>query len=167
MITNKISVLLFCSAIHAMSYADEGKVKDYQQAVDYVNSELLGLGGGLEVENESLQLTLPEKISFDFNGDAVRQQNTVLALAAFIRVLPNSIFIRVTGHSDAVGNSAYNSDLGMKRAGRVMVQLVEAGVDPGRIIIKTKGESQPVVDTVTSREINRRVEIELISRPVS
>jgi len=69
--------------------------------------------------------------------------------------------VLVEGHTDSVGNDAYNEKLSGQRAGSVWKYLVEKGIDSSRIQAKGLGESQPIAsnDTAEGRAKNRRVEI--------
>ncbi|MDO4232665.1 MAG: OmpA family protein, partial [Lautropia sp.] len=68
------------------------------------------------------------------------------------------------GHTDSVGNDAYNQRLSVRRAEAVKAYLVSKGVDPARVYTEGKGETQPVADNKTrdGRAQNRRVEIEVV-----
>ena len=69
--------------------------------------------------------------------------------------------VLVEGHTDSVGNDAYNEKLSGQRAGSVWKYLVSNGIDSSRIQAKGLGESQPIAsnDTPEGRAKNRRVEI--------
>jgi len=156
------SIALLASKL-AYSAGAEGLSQAYS-AIDKLNSSLSEYGGSLVVGQESIELILHEKISFEFAEDSFTQAETVKALAEFIKVMPEGIFVRVTGHTDSVGKAVDNQDLGLRRASRVMFQLVESGVSPSRIIVGSKGEQDQLVESKGSKLANRRVEIELISR---
>ena len=65
------------------------------------------------------------------------------------------------GHADRAGPDPYNRSLSLRRAEIVGQELIELGIDPGRITITAYGESRPRVTTPDGmREPrNRRVEI--------
>jgi OOP family OmpA-OmpF porin len=69
--------------------------------------------------------------------------------------------INVVGHTDRAGPQSYNQKLAMRRANAVMEALVSRGVDPGKIRVESRGESDPIVETADDiREpANRRVSI--------
>lgn len=157
------SICLLASSLAYSAGGDRGLSQAYG-AIDKLNGNLSEYGGGLVVGQESMELILPEKITFEFAEDSFAQADTVKALAEFIKVMPQEIFVRVTGHTDSVGLEDDNRDLGLRRASRVMFQLVEAGVSPSRIIVGSKGEQDQLVASNDSKKANRRVEIELISR---
>jgi len=69
-----------------------------------------------------------------------------------------------TGHTDSIGTEQYNQGLSERRANSVKEYLVSKGVDPNRIYVEGKGETQPVASNATreGRAQNRRVEIEIV-----
>lgn len=69
--------------------------------------------------------------------------------------------VRCEGHTDSVGNDAYNQALGQRRADAVRDYLVAQGIDAGRIATDSFGETRPAADNATAegRAQNRRVEI--------
>jgi Sulfatase/OmpA family len=69
--------------------------------------------------------------------------------------------LRIAGHTDAIGNSAYNEVLSMNRANAIKQALVDRGIDPARLETLGMGEKQPVGsnDTPEGQALNRRVEL--------
>jgi outer membrane protein OmpA-like peptidoglycan-associated protein len=69
--------------------------------------------------------------------------------------------ISVVGHSDTLGDKAYNRSLSMRRATAVKQRLVQKGIDEGLIDITSHGEENPLVKTAdnVSNPKNRRVEV--------
>jgi len=69
--------------------------------------------------------------------------------------------VEVVGHTDTVGDKAYNQQLSLKRAAAIREQLVHDGLDPQSISIAGRGQLDPIVPTVdqTSEPRNRTVEI--------
>jgi OOP family OmpA-OmpF porin len=72
--------------------------------------------------------------------------------------------IIAVGHTDAVGDDAYNQKLSIARAESVKAFLVTAGVEKNRVYTEGKGEKSPVADNKTAegRAKNRRVEVEVV-----
>jgi outer membrane protein OmpA-like peptidoglycan-associated protein len=69
------------------------------------------------------------------------------------------------GHSDSGGSAAYNRHLSLRRAEAVRRYLIERGVEPSRLDVEGRGESQPVAtnDTEEERAQNRRVELKVVA----
>ena len=72
--------------------------------------------------------------------------------------------IEVQGHTDSVGDAAYNLALSEKRARAVMNHLIGEGINAKRIRAKGLGETRPTAsnDTAEGRAQNRRVELKPI-----
>ena len=72
--------------------------------------------------------------------------------------------IIAVGHTDTVGNAAYNQKLSIARAEAVKKFLTGKGVETNRVYTEGKGFSQPVADNKTAegRAKNRRVEVEVV-----
>jgi outer membrane protein OmpA-like peptidoglycan-associated protein len=71
--------------------------------------------------------------------------------------------LTVTGHTDLVGSIDYNYNLGLKRALTVEKYLEDQGVNASRMVVSSKGETEPAADYITQegRAKNRRTEISL------
>ncbi|MBL7826351.1 MAG: OmpA family protein [Saprospiraceae bacterium] len=69
--------------------------------------------------------------------------------------------VRITGHTDFVGEPKENYNFGLRRANSIRDILVKKGVSPKQIICKSSGDTRPVAtnDTPYGRYLNRRVEI--------
>jgi OOP family OmpA-OmpF porin len=72
--------------------------------------------------------------------------------------------IIAVGHTDSVGDDAYNQKLSIARAEAVKKFLTEKGVEKNRVYTEGKGEKSPVADNKTNegRAKNRRVEVEVV-----
>ncbi len=95
-------------------------------------------------------------------------QRSIDKLAQFLSENPERQVI-VEGHTDAVGNDAYNLTLSQQRADAVKAALIIRGVAPGRIISRGYGEAYPVASNATDsgRQQNRRVEVIVLNAGVS
>jgi outer membrane protein OmpA-like peptidoglycan-associated protein len=105
-------------------------------------------------------------IYFEFNDAKFKpdQQtdNSVIAFKAWLDKYPASM-LSVTGHSDLVGTPEYNKDLGLKRARIVAEYLESRGIAGSKMIIESKGETEPAADYLTEdgRAKNRRTQISI------
>lgn len=84
-------------------------------------------------------------------------------VVAYLRKSPK-LKIQINGHTDNVGEAAYNKVLSEKRAGAVRDYLLKAGIAKEHVSIKGYGEERPLVsndDELEGRELNRRTEIEV------
>ena len=79
------------------------------------------------------------------------------------------IRIRIIGHTDDVGTVAYNQRLSEGRSASVKQEMVKRGIDAARIETAGHGELDPIVanDSDEHRQMNRRVEVEILSGNVS
>jgi len=81
-------------------------------------------------------------------------------------LLSRASYIEVVGHTDDVGDNAYNMNLSMMRAKAVKSLLVELGLNPHKIVAVGVGKNYPIADNNTpeGRAENRRVEILVLGR---
>ena len=123
------------------------------------NISVTNMGGYLVVNmpQDLLFATDSANLSGNLVGD-------LRAVANSLMKYPNSN-IEVIGHTDNVGEAAYNQDLSQRRAVAVAEVLRNSGVPSGRIATYGRGEDAPVATNQTEygRAQNRRVEI--IIRP--
>jgi outer membrane protein OmpA-like peptidoglycan-associated protein len=88
-------------------------------------------------------------------------------VTAILRDNP-SMKIEVQGHTDNVGDAAYNQKLSQARSEAVRKYLTSHGIAPDRLTAKGFGATQPIVPNSTegNRALNRRVQfIRTESRP--
>jgi OOP family OmpA-OmpF porin len=95
-------------------------------------------------------------------GRAILEKNR----EASRELLSRASYIEVVGHTDDVGDDAYNQDLSEQRARAVRDYLVSAGVDSSKIVTVGMGESLPVASNTTDegRAENRRVDVLVLGR---
>jgi len=81
-------------------------------------------------------------------------------------MLSRATYIEVIGHTDDVGDEAYNMDLSEQRAESVRNYLIGAGVDGSKMVTVGAGESMPIASNKTEegRAENRRVEVMVLGR---
>ncbi|MCZ2477691.1 OmpA family protein [Aquirufa antheringensis] len=75
-----------------------------------------------------------------------------------------NLVIEISGHTDNTGSDEINNKLSLERANAVKENLLKGGIDQARIKTKGYGKSKPKADNATEegRQINRRVEIEIL-----
>lgn len=76
-----------------------------------------------------------------------------------------NVYLEIQGHTDAVGDEAYNEQLGQDRAEAVRRFLSRDGIALNRMATISYGEGEPVAsnDTEEGRAQNRRVAIVVLS----
>lgn len=82
-----------------------------------------------------------------------------------IRQFPTSK-LRISGHTDSIGDENINRPLSQKRADNIAKFLIEVGnIDASNISIKGYGESRPVAtnETKEGRTLNRRIEVLIVN----
>ncbi|WP_234981488.1 OmpA family protein [Fontimonas thermophila] len=84
-------------------------------------------------------------------------------VAESLKNQPN-VRVEIGGHTDSIGNDAYNHILSQQRAEAVRQYLISRGVSGDRLVAMGYGEFRPVAsnETPEGREQNRRVEFKLI-----
>ena len=94
--------------------------------------------------SDSAKVTLDSKIAIFRNNPAMR--------------------IVVVGNTDERATDAYNLALGGRRADAAKAYLVSKGIDPIRIEIASRGESQPIAGgtSTDAQAMNRRAEFRLV-----
>ncbi len=112
-----------------------------------------------------------ETLFFNFDKDNLTEES-ILKLKDVLALLKEypDMQIEIMGHTDAKGTSYYNLDLSIKRAMNANGYLVKCGVNKNRLVMKFKGEIEPVAlnevdgnDTPEGRKFNRRVTISIIN----
>jgi OOP family OmpA-OmpF porin len=101
-------------------------------------------------------------VLFDFNQSTL-QPSSDAALEPVVRMMTadKTLKLEVQGHTDNVGNDAYNQTLSEARAKAVMTWLTQHGVAADRLTANGYGKTKPVADNGSDegRAKNRRVEI--------
>lgn len=99
---------------------------------------------------------------FDFDRDMVKKQY-IHHIANAARILKRNprLMVEVAGHCDIRGSREYNIDLGRRRAKAVRDVLIQYGIAPERLTVKSYGKDHPVNHdgTEAGHAKNRRVEL--------
>jgi len=111
----------------------------------------------------TLNYTLLKSVHFPFNDKNLTQYSTNILNNLSTRIQGNNSIIKLIGHTDYYGSSAYNYKFGMERAEVIKAFLERNGVSNIEIEIQSEGEDNPKVDceNCSSKEmvLNRRVDI--------
>lgn len=106
-----------------------------------------------------------QNVYFDTNSDEIRPEGfPYLNRLAQLMIEKRDLKIRLSGHADARGTSAYNLDLSKRRAQSVMFYLLNHGLRRTQLTIEYYGEEAPAApnETESTRRVNRRVEMEFV-----
>jgi outer membrane protein OmpA-like peptidoglycan-associated protein len=112
------------------------------------------------------QVEIREQVFFSFDGAALDERSyPVLSEVAATLKLHPELRVRIEGHTDDVGNEAYNLDLSQRRAAAVRDWLIAAGVDPARLETQGFGNSRPLTpgSSERARQKNRRVAFQILT----
>jgi len=113
---------------------------------------------------DSLLVIASEEVYFDFGKAEIRPDadSTLRVVAEAAAELPR-LDIKITAHTDAVGNVQSNQLLSQERAQAVKDTLVKLGLPDSLIQVSVFGESRPVAENNTDegRQRNRRATIDI------
>ncbi len=107
-------------------------------------------------------------IQFEFNSFDITPSygNQLEQLSGLVEDNPRAT-VKIIGHTDNVGSTAYNNKLSAQRSRAVANYLIDQGVEGSRILTLSFGEMQPIHENSTAygRTLNRRVEFILEFEP--
>ncbi|MCC5999905.1 MAG: OmpA family protein [Pararhodobacter sp.] len=112
---------------------------------------------------ERFAAEVPTTVNFAFDSAVLdaEAQAILRRQAAWMRQFPELSF-RVFGHADLVGSSAYNRQLGLRRARAVVAYLRRQGVGRARLeAVVSLGDTQPLIFTRSRERQNRRAVTEV------
>jgi len=111
------------------------------------------------------KITFAADVLFDFDKATIKPEgrSKLDDLANKVKGINLEVVIAI-GHTDSIGEDAYNQRLSVRRAESVKAYLVSRGIEPNRVYTEGKGEKQPIASNKSKdgRQKNRRVEIEVI-----
>lgn len=109
--------------------------------------------------------TVLNNIFFDTDKYDIKERSRpeLNKVVAFLKQNPN-IRIAINGHTDNVGQAAYNQTLSTNRAKAVYEYLMAAGINSKRLAYKGYGQTKPVAtnNTEEGRQQNRRITFEIL-----
>lgn len=150
------------------SQQDLTDLKDAEPASEDLSSLSSPKDTGREqygVEADQAYLSKKVIINFENNSNDLSQENQAkLRELALLLKNNRNRKIKITGHSDSIGNESYNMKLSKFRANIVKSFMSGSGAEPDQLIVEGKGGYEPVANNATSqgRWLNRRVELEFI-----
>ncbi len=153
---------LIGAGIGALTGGGIGYYMDVQEAK--LRKELEATGVSVTRVGNSIILNMPGNITFKTDSSAISADfYPVLGSVAKVINEYEKTYVDIYGHTDSVGDAAYNMSLSQRRADSVSRYLQTRNVLPQRIMTQGMGEDQPIAsnDTEQGRSQNRRVEIRL------
>lgn len=130
----------------------------------------------LDLSSPSAELALEDRpegptlvafgLRFEPDRDALleEERGRMDGIAEALKRIPGERTFLVSGHTADVGNPAGQKELSIRRARRIVEELVARGIPASRFIYRGFGAERPVApnDTGANRERNRRVEITVL-----
>jgi OmpA-OmpF porin, OOP family len=118
--------------------------------------------GATLVELKAERIEIKEKVYFKTGSDEIDERSFGLLrqIAALLTNHKEVSKIRIEGHTDDVGEDAFNLQLSRQRAEAVRGYLVREGITVDRMEAIGHGEAKPIASNKSKlgREMNRRVE---------
>ncbi len=118
----------------------------------------------LEKEEEEVLKRAFDNLEFESGRDVIKSTSYAsLNELAVLMTKKKEWNLKISGHTDNVGNDNSNLKLSKERALAVKTYLNERGIDANRLTTLWYGETQPIEsnDTREGRQKNRRVEMEI------
>ena len=121
----------------------------------------------VEIDEQGLTTIVPGGLLFAVNSEAVQEgaYDTLAKVAELISVYDDRKVL-IVGHTDAIGDAAYNKQLSERRAELVKQFFVDNfEVEEGRLATQGLGEERPIASDATreGRRANRRVEVLILN----
>ena len=106
-----------------------------------------------------------QNIQFEYNSSELTgdSQSGIRVLTDFLKRNPE-LKVELAGHTDDIGNAAYNQKLSAERAEVVRQALIDNGIEDSRLTANGYGASKPLWpnDSDEHRALNRRTEMIII-----
>jgi len=153
---------LIGAGVGALAGGGAGYYMDVQETK--LRQKLEATGVSVTRVGDSIVLNMPGKITFrtdssDISADFYSVLNSI---SLVFNEYPKT-YIDINGHTDSVGDAAYNIGLSQRRADSVSRYIQTRNVLAQRISTRGMGESSPIAsnNTAQGKAQNRRVEIRL------
>ena len=142
--------------------ASESKVTSSREIIEALSPSADLKTRGFKPRNLEVRKKISLAVEFEFNSAELTPAGiaaiTELGIAFKSRSLIAQRF-RIEGHTDSVGNPAYNMKLSLKRAESVCAYLKTHGIASSRMEPVGKGSSEPLDPRKPDAPQNRRVNI--------
>jgi outer membrane protein OmpA-like peptidoglycan-associated protein len=154
----------------ARAQAEADRVRKRAEAE--VNRLEAALGQIAETRRTALGLVMnlgSDRLKFEFDKAELRPADReLLSRIAGILITSHDYTISVNGHTDDVGNDAYNQKLSERRAQAVRDYLVKSGLPAEILSVEGHGKSLPLVagTAEAARAKNRRVELGIVNMQI-
>jgi outer membrane protein OmpA-like peptidoglycan-associated protein len=159
------------STLAALNLNGRGKPAEPSRPAYYLDwvqkVEALRKGGAQAAGREAQALLTLDRIFFDQSSSNLRPESLeqLTQLADLLKQFP-TLKVKITGHTDRVGDRKMNLFLSDNRAGEVFNYLIDKGIDATRMRFQGYGHSRPAApsDTEENRQKNRRVEVWVVEK---
>ena len=162
----------FGECVHTMRWSEQVAVVECEPAVVAAREAAKLAAVEVVIVKELKPVQLEAEALFDFDSAALTDDGKVRLNAVLGSLTATDLKdekIRITGHTDMIGDDTYNIELSKRRAAAVRNYLVSRGVVPAFIETSGVGEADPVVSCEGKRGAaliqclapNRRAEVEL------
>ena len=142
---------------------DGDGVSDIDDRCPKVKGTISNKGCPEMAKEDIIKITvIASKIYFETNSDKLKLvSNTQLDDLVTILNRYDGVTLTIEGHTDNVGDDAYNMTLSQKRTETVKAYLISKGISNARLNASGFGETKPVADNTKApgRAKNRRVEL--------
>ena len=131
-----------------------------------IRKELKGKGLQIKQVDSQIDLIIPNKVAFGGNQSKFQPSfESVFSSIAILLKEYDKTMIQIIGYTDDLGAVLVNKDSSLKKAEVMADFLRQNGIDSERIITDGLGSENPIASNLTAegREVNRRVEMTLIS----
>lgn len=143
-----------------------GGIGYYMDQQEYkLRQRLERTGVSVTRQGNEIILNMPGNVTFGTDRSSIRPEfYEILDSVALVLKEFESTMIEITGHTDNVGDAAYNQRLSEQRASSVGSYLRSQGILSARIATQGLGEYYPIAsnNTASGRAQNRRVELRLV-----
>jgi len=115
-----------------------------------------------KLPGDVVRITMTNQTAFAVDSAEIRPAfRSTMDKLADVMIRYGKTHLTIVGHTDDTGSNTHNQALSERRATSVAQYLDGKDVNPLRLAVSGKGETQPVASNRTDagRELNRRVEI--------